>query len=205
MLPDPPRCTPGHRKRERPAINAATNHGPASRKTKDRPGGMRVKLHKKVIDDLMVALGEPADLEHRSTTVTKSGWLDAKGTPSPKDLAEEDLAEFKDELSRAQELLYASGTYALLVVLQALDAAGKDGIIKHVMPGVNPQGCKVVAFKRPSAEELNHDFLWRCQSALPESGRIGIFNRSYYEEVLVTRVHPAILEGPAPPTRHGHR
>jgi PPK2 family polyphosphate:nucleotide phosphotransferase len=154
-----------------------------------------VKLHHKVIDDLMVAPGDPAGLEHRSTSVTKSGWLDTKGTPSPKDLAEEDLAEFKEELAEAQELLYASGSYALLVVLQALDAAGKDGTIKHVMSGVNPQGCEVVAFKRPSAEELNHDFLWRCQKALPERGRIGIFNRSYYEEVLVTRVHPAILEG----------
>lgn len=127
--------------------------------------------------------------------MTKTGWLDAKGSPSPKDLAEEDLEEFKKELAAAQELLYAADTYALLVVLQALDAAGKDGTIKHVMSGVNPQGCDVVAFKRPSAEELNHDFLWRCEKALPGQGRIGIFNRSYYEEVLVTRVHPKILEG----------
>ena len=158
-----------------------------------------MKLHKQVIDDLMVAPGEPAGLEHRSTIVTKSRWLDAKGAPSRKDLAEEDLAQFKTELADAQELLYASGTYALLVVLQALDAAGKDGTIKHVMSGVNPQGCEVVAFKGPSAEELNHDFLWRCQRELPECGRIGIFNRSYYEEVLVTRVHPAILENEHPP------
>ena len=153
-----------------------------------------MKLNSKVIEDLMVAPGDPADLGHRSTEVTKSGWLDAKDAPSPKDLAEEDLEEFKEELTASQELLYATDTYALLVVLQALDAAGKDGTIKHVMSGVNPQGCDVVAFKRPSAEELDHDFLWRCVKALPGQGRIGIFNRSYYEEVLVTRVHPEILE-----------
>lgn len=154
-----------------------------------------MKLNIQVIEDLMVTPGETANLGHRSTKVTKSGWLDAKDSPSQKDLAEEDLEEFKAELSAAQELLYATDTYALLVVLQALDAAGKDGTIKHVMSGVNPQGCDVVAFKTPSAEELDHDFLWRCERELPASGRIGIFNRSYYEEVLVTRVHPEILEG----------
>jgi PPK2 family polyphosphate:nucleotide phosphotransferase len=154
-----------------------------------------VKLPKKVIGDLMVAPGDGADLGSRSTSVTKSDWLDAAGKPKSKDLAEEDLAAFKEELAAAQELLYASDTYALLVILQALDAAGKDGTIKHVMSGVNPQGCEVVAFKSPSAEELNHDSLWRCVKALPECGRIGIFNRSYYEEVLVTRVHPEILAG----------
>jgi PPK2 family polyphosphate:nucleotide phosphotransferase len=153
-----------------------------------------VKLNSQVIENLMVSPGEPADLGHRSTKMTKSGWLDAKDAPSPKDLAEKDLEEFTEELAAAQELLYATDTYALLVVLQALDAAGKDGTIKHVMSGVNPQGCDVVGFKRPSAEELNHDFLWRCEKALPGQGRIGIFNRSYYEEVLVTRVHPEILE-----------
>ncbi len=91
-----------------------------------------------------------------------------------------------------QELLYATQRYALLVILQALDAAGKDGTIKHVMSGVNPQGCEVTSFKQPSSLELEHDFLWRCSNALPERGRIGIFNRSYYEEVLVVRVHPEI-------------
>jgi PPK2 family polyphosphate:nucleotide phosphotransferase len=151
-----------------------------------------MKLHKKVIEDLMVVPGEAAGLGSRSTSLTKSGWLDVKG---PKDLAEKDLDEFKDELASAQELLYAAGTHALLLVLQALDAAGKDGTIKHVMSGVNPQGCEVIGFKRPSADELSHDFLWRCAKALPAQGRIGIFNRSYYEEVLVTRVHPDILAG----------
>ena len=98
------------------------------------------------------------------------------------------------ELSRAQELLWANDSYALLIVLQAMDGAGKDGTIKHVMSGVNPQGCHVVSFKKPSAEELDHTFLWRYQKALPERGRIGIFNRSYYEDVLVVRVHSDLLE-----------
>ncbi len=100
-----------------------------------------------------------------------------------------------EELSRLQELLYASNRYALLIIFQAMDTAGKDGAIKHVMSGVNPQGCQVFSFKHPSAEELEHDFLWRAERLLPERGRIGIFNRSYYEEVLIVRVHPEILEG----------
>lgn len=97
------------------------------------------------------------------------------------------------DLQRQQNLLYAEDRYALLLIFQAMDAAGKDGAIKHVMSGVNPQGCQVFSFKHPSAEELDHDFLWRTTRALPERGRIGIFNRSYYEEVLVVRVHPEIL------------
>jgi PPK2 family polyphosphate:nucleotide phosphotransferase len=98
------------------------------------------------------------------------------------------------ELADAQELLWASDTYSILMVLQAMDAAGKDGIVEHVMSGMNPQGCQVYSFKRPSDEELDHNFLWRCMKALPERGRIGIFNRSYYEEVLVVRVHAEFLE-----------
>ena len=98
-------------------------------------------------------------------------------------------------LSAQQELLYASGRYALLLIFQAMDAAGKDGAIQHVMSGVNPQGCQVFSFKHPSATELQHDFLWRTTRDLPERGRIGIFNRSYYEEVLIARVHPEILRG----------
>jgi PPK2 family polyphosphate:nucleotide phosphotransferase len=97
------------------------------------------------------------------------------------------------ELSSLQRLLYASNCYALLVIFQGMDSAGKDGAISHVMSGVNPQGCQVFSFKHPSAEELEHDFLWRTTRDLPERGRIGIFNRSYYEEVLVVRVHPKIL------------
>jgi PPK2 family polyphosphate:nucleotide phosphotransferase len=103
------------------------------------------------------------------------------------------LAEHVEELSSLQRLLYASNRYALLLNFQGMDAAGKDGAIRHVMSGVNPQGCEVFSFKQPSAEELEHDFLWRTTRHLPERGRIGIFNRSYYEEVLVVRVHPEIL------------
>jgi PPK2 family polyphosphate:nucleotide phosphotransferase len=103
------------------------------------------------------------------------------------------LAEHKDKLSERQTLLYAHDRYSLLLIFQAMDAAGKDGVIKHVMSGINPQGCQVFSFKHPSATELDHDFLWRTNACLPERGRIGIFNRSYYEEVLIVRVHPEIL------------
>jgi len=99
-----------------------------------------------------------------------------------------------DALASLQDMLYAQDRWAVLLIFQAMDAAGKDGAIKHVMSGVNPQGCQVASFKAPSAEDLDHDYLWRCQKHLPERGRIGIFNRSYYEEVLVVRVHPEILE-----------
>jgi PPK2 family polyphosphate:nucleotide phosphotransferase len=100
-----------------------------------------------------------------------------------------------EELSSLQRLHYASHRYAVLLIFQGMDAAGKDGAIRHVMSGVNPQGCEVFSFKQPSAEELDHDFLWRTTRHLPERGRIGIFNRSYYEEVLIVRVHPEILRG----------
>jgi PPK2 family polyphosphate:nucleotide phosphotransferase len=103
------------------------------------------------------------------------------------------LEKHVEELSSLQQLHYASDRYALLLIFQAMDAAGKDGSIRHVMSGVNPEGCEVFSFKQPSAEELKHDFLWRTTCRLPERGRIGIFNRSYYEEVLVVRVHPEIL------------
>lgn len=104
------------------------------------------------------------------------------------------LADHVARLSERQNLLYAHDRYALLLIFQAMDAAGKDGVIKHVMSGVNPQGCQVFSFKHPSATELDHDFLWRTTTCLPERGRIGIFNRSYYEEVLIVRVHPEILK-----------
>jgi len=100
-----------------------------------------------------------------------------------------------EELSALQRLLYASNSYSLLLIFQAMDAAGKDGAISHVLSGVNPQGCDVYSFKHPSAEELEHDFLWRTTRCLPARGRIGVFNRSYYEEVLIVRVHPEILRG----------
>jgi PPK2 family polyphosphate:nucleotide phosphotransferase len=105
------------------------------------------------------------------------------------------LEEHVQKLSSLQQLHYASNRYALLLIFQGMDAAGKDGAIRHVMSGVNPQGCQVFSFKQPSADELEHDFLWRTTCRLPERGRIGIFNRSYYEEVLVVRVHPEILRG----------
>src|SRR6185369_11735102 len=114
------------------------------------------------------------------------------------------LAKHIEELSELQSRLYADNRYALLLIFQAMDAAGKDGVISHVMSGVNPQGCQVYSFKHPSAEELDHDFLWRSARALPERGRIGIFNRSYYEEVLIVRVHPEILRAQnLPPEAHG--
>src|ERR1700678_2260153 len=103
------------------------------------------------------------------------------------------LGDHVAELSSQQQLLYASNRHAILLIFQAMDAAGQDGAIRHVMSGVNPQGCQVFSFKHPSAAELEHDFLWRTSRDLPERGRIGIFNRSYYEEVLIARVHPEIL------------
>src|ERR1035437_5865151 len=116
------------------------------------------------------------------------------------------LAAHIKDLSEHQDLLYAHNRYSLLLIFQAMDAAGKDGAIKHVMSGVNPQGCQVVSFKHPSAEELEHDFLWRTTRNLPERGRIGIFNRSYYEEVLVVKVHPEILRSEAiPDTPHADK
>ncbi len=111
-----------------------------------------------------------------------------------KEEATEKLLEGKEKLTKLQDMLYASNMYGILIIFQAMDAAGKDSTIKHVMSGVNPQGCQVFSFKAPSAEEHDHDFMWRCMKSMPEKGRIGIFNRSYYEEVLVVRVHPEWLE-----------
>jgi PPK2 family polyphosphate:nucleotide phosphotransferase len=114
----------------------------------------------------------------------------------------EALEDTVEKLSKLQGKLYANDRYSVLLVFQAMDAAGKDGTIKAVMSGVNPQGCHVTAFKAPTSDELDHDFLWRCQRALPERGRIGIWNRSHYEEVLVVRVHPNYLEGQRIPRKH---
>ena len=123
----------------------------------------------------------------------------AKPLYRSKDDARQMLRAQVERLSAQQNLLYASNSFALLLIFQAMDAAGKDGAIKHVMSGVNPQGCQVTSFKHPSATELSHDFLWRTTRALPERGRIGIFNRSYYEEVLIARVHPEILRSEGVP------
>ena len=130
--------------------------------------------------------GKPVDLKDWPTK-TKPCY------DSEKDY-EKLLAKHIDDLSEQQDLLYAGGRNAVLLLIQAMDAAGKDGVIKHVMSGINPQGCQVFSFKQPSSEELKHDFLWRTIRCLPERGRIGIFNRSYYEEVLIVRVHPEMLQ-----------
>ncbi len=127
-------------------------------------------------------------------TVTLDDWPTlVKPVYTSKKAYKKRLEEQVDELAALQRLHYASNRYAVLLILQAMDAAGKDGAIRHVMSGVNPQGCQVFSFKHPSATELEHDFLWRTTRSLPERGRIGIFNRSYYEEVLIVRVHPEIL------------
>ena len=126
---------------------------------------------------------------------------DTGGLEQEKKVAKAVLEEELELLNQLQEKLYAQDNWALLLVLQAMDAAGKDGTVKHVMSGINPQGCQVVSFKTPSAEELDHDYLWRTSKALPERGRIGIFNRSYYEEVLVVRVHPELLAKEKLPTK----
>jgi PPK2 family polyphosphate:nucleotide phosphotransferase len=120
-----------------------------------------------------------------------------------KEFAEKSLSEDITELATAQDVLYASDTWSVLVVLQAMDAAGKDGIIKHVMSGINPQGCQIYSFKQPSSEELDHNFLWRCMVRLPERGKIGIFNRSHYEDVVALRVHPEWLGSQLPTAEVG--
>jgi PPK2 family polyphosphate:nucleotide phosphotransferase len=140
---------------------------------------------KNVAERFRVRPGERVRLKDWATRVKP--YYDAKADYEAR------LARQVEQMAELQNLLYADDRYALLLVFQAMDAAGKDSCIKHVMSGVNPQGCQVYSFKHPSAEELDHDFLWRTQRALPERGRIGIFNRSYYEEVLVVRVHPEIL------------
>ena len=124
----------------------------------------------------------------------KSIDTDSTGSYESKEMAKKHLGKGVEELRRMQEMLYAQDQQALLLVFQAMDGAGKDSTVEHVMSGVNPQGCQVFSFKSPSSEELDHDFLWRTAKCLPERGRIGIFNRSYYEETLVVRVHPEYLE-----------
>ncbi len=148
---------------------------------------MKHSEKEKVRERFLVKGGSDVDLERGF----KSG-LDQEAIT--KETAKEHLDGDIKRIAHYQDILYAQNCYSLLIIFQAMDAAGKDGTIKHVMSGINPQGCQVFAFKAPSEEELDHDYLWRCSKALPERGRIGIFNRSYYEEVLVSRVHPDILE-----------
>ena len=143
---------------------------------------------------LLVEPGTPAGLERRDPAWVGGKEFQELSDRKLKTTAKEILAKGVKELSDAQELLWASDMYSLLVVFQALDAAGKDSTIEHVMSGVNPQGVQVVSFKQPSSEDLEHNFLWRISKALPERGRIGIFNRSHYEEVVALRVHPEWLD-----------
>ena len=149
-----------------------------------------------VSKDFRVQEGDKVNLK-KWPTIVKPVY---KSKEQYKKLLEEHVAQ----LSSQQQLLYASNRHAVLLIFQAMDAAGKDGAIRHVMSGVNPQGCQVFSFKHPSAVELEHDFLWRTTRDLPERGRIGIFNRSYYEEVLIVRVHPEILRSEAIPDTPHH-
>lgn len=154
----------------------------------------------KLLNQFLVKPGSKVDLKDYVTDWTETDEAKELGKDFIKERAAEILEETRKQLAAAQELLYASDTHSVLLVFQAMDAAGKDGTIRHVMSGVNPQGCQVYSFKKPSAEELDHNFLWRYMKSLPERGRIGIFNRSYYEDVLVVKVHPEWL-GPGAPTK----
>jgi len=155
-------------------------------------------IKSKLLQQFVIEPDTAVNLKHYATDWTETDEAHELGKDVIKERAREILAESRKQLDAAQELLYASDTHSVLLIFQAMDAAGKDGTIRHVMSGVNPQGCQVFSFKKPSAEELDHNFLWRYMKALPERGRIGIFNRSYYEDVLVVKVHPEWL-GPGQP------
>ena len=161
-------------------------------------------LSKQSLDQLRIEPGERFRIADHA-----ADWLPHEVRDLSKDerktRAEQMLAENRAELAEAQEVLYADGRHSVLIVFQAMDAAGKDGTIQHVMSGVNPQGCSVSSFKVPSAAELSHNYLWRYSNALPARGMIGIFNRSYYEEVLVVKVHPAILDNADLPAENVHK
>jgi PPK2 family polyphosphate:nucleotide phosphotransferase len=147
-----------------------------------------------VLDRVRVEPGSKVRLKEYSTNWALTDELKKHGKDAAKEKAISLLKDDLESLCEAQQLLFADDRHSVLVVLQAMDAAGKDGTIKHVMSGLNPQGCQVFSFKQPSAEDLDHNFLWRYSRCLPERGRIGIFNRSYYEELLVVKVHPELLE-----------
>jgi len=160
-------------------------------------------IKQKTIELFRVAPGTEVRLKDRDPAWAGTKQMRDLKKDEVKEIAQRILEENIADLAEAQEMLYADDHYAVLIVLQAMDAAGKDGLIKHVMSGINPQGCQVFSFKKPSDEELDHDFLWRYAKAVPERGRIGIFNRSYYEDVLVVRVHPELLERQKlPPGKH---
>lgn len=144
-------------------------------------------------DKFLVLEGSKLDLKNHPSDFT--------GDYTDKKEAVKDLERNVQRIDELQDILYAQDMHSLLIIFQAMDAAGKDGAIEHVMSGINPQGCHVVSFKQPSSEEMDHDYLWRCQKNLPERGKIGIFNRSHYEEVLVVRVHPGILQSQRLPSK----
>jgi PPK2 family polyphosphate:nucleotide phosphotransferase len=155
-------------------------------------------IKSKLLKQFLVEPGTEVSLKEYVTDWTETDEAKELGKDFIKERAAEILEQSRKQLAETQELLYAADTHSVLIILQAMDAAGKDGTIRHVMAGVNPQGCQVFSFKKPSAEELDHNFLWRYMKSLPERGRIGIFNRSYYEDVLVVKVHPEWL-GPGAP------
>jgi PPK2 family polyphosphate:nucleotide phosphotransferase len=150
-------------------------------------------LRKDIIDLFRVPTDRKVRLKDHNPGWKQTEEFEELGKDALKERAKAILDKNLKDLAEAQSLLYADDRYALLIVLQAMDAAGKDGTIKHVMSGLNPQGCQVFSFKKPSSEDLDHNFLWRYMRCLPERGRIGIFNRSYYEDVLVVKVHPELI------------
>jgi PPK2 family polyphosphate:nucleotide phosphotransferase len=151
-------------------------------------------IRKDVLELFRVPAGEAVRLKDHNPGWVQTEEMKELGKEALKERARQILDENLADLAQAQDLLYADDRYAVLMVFQPMDAAGKDGTIKHVMSGVNPQGCQVFSFTKPSAEDLDHNFLWRYMRCLPERGRIGIFNRSYYEDVLVVKVHPELME-----------
>ncbi len=159
---------------------------------------------RKILDKVRVAPGSKVRLRQHDPSWTGTGEMRDLCGDKLKARAKRIIDKHVNELFEAQELLWASDTYAMLVIFQAMDAAGKDGTIKHVMSGVNPQGCEVVSFKQPTATELDHTFLWRVAKAAPSRGKITIFNRSHYEDVLIVKVHPELLEKTKlPPGKRG--
>jgi PPK2 family polyphosphate:nucleotide phosphotransferase len=163
-------------------------------------------VREEIIRKITVKPGKKVDLKDYETGWAQDDVLRKVGEEQVKDAAKKILDQNTKELAESQELLWASGAYSVLIVLQGMDTAGKDGTIRHVMSGVNPQGCRVQGFKVPTQEELSHNFLWRYSKALPSRGEIGIFNRSYYEDVLVVKVHPEILDAQQlPPGNRGDK
>src|SRR5271157_1399044 len=180
--------------RERISVNSlGNNNGVKTSQIQKKGAGTMaevtriVKKARELAKPFRVTDGE----SFRLKDIDPGDTLDLKSEDKPR--AKEALALSVQALAALQDMLYAEGHWGLLLIFQAMDAAGKDGAIKHVMSGLNPQGVEVYSFKSPSAEDLNHDYLWRCMKRLPERGRVGIFNRSYYEETLVVRVHPEFL------------